>query len=463
MQSFLTDILSTSSDTTETVTCIKVSRRVHVQLLNQLTDQPFKTFKLDVECPSKLPNLASLLENNKKLWKTIKSCIPQHLEDNKYTRTRYHISVFQSERTQEYVRNLNVMYKPVDTETKSKTRTATTTATTTTPKSKTLQHVSDDVMLEGFASMLPSRSLVNLAFTCRRYRTTFLTSSFVVVKALQKEKKKTKQILSTFDASDVHRELTCTLSSLTFASDSEVSAVQGALSSFISTTSSSMSNGFICAFGFILGLHLQSRDYETFHKLPDSATIDGVPVTMKQRGAHLLLLVSQRKTKLIVQKLQKYHAGAWISLIASNSNLWRLENYFNLLIETSTMKENIIPKILHELCNDSTIVLVDSTPLQRLASRFLKILQASFQKIIHSIPFIVSKHREEELEKIENRFLNRYQRYKQGVATLNEFQKRGWPEIDIKLSLPVLAALDCGNVHRCTLKLAKCCGLIKKR
>ena len=99
---------------------------------------------------------------------------------------------------------------------------------------------------------------------------------------------------------------------------------------------------------------------------------------MKQRGAHLLLLVSQRKTKLVVQKLQKYHAGAWISLIASNSNLWRLENYFNLLIETSAMKENVIPKILHELCNDSTIVLVDSTPLQRLASRFLKILQASY-------------------------------------------------------------------------------------
>ena len=133
MQSFLTDILSTSSDTlTETATRIKVSRRVHVQLLNQLTNQPFKTFKLDVECPSKLPNLASLLENNKKLWKTIKSCIPHHLEDNKYTRTRYHISVFQSERTQEYVRNLNVMYKPVDNETKSKTRTATTTATTAT-------------------------------------------------------------------------------------------------------------------------------------------------------------------------------------------------------------------------------------------------------------------------------------------------------------------------------------------
>ena len=54
----ITDILSTSSETlTDTVTCIKVSRRVHVQLLNQLTNQPFKTFKLDVECPSKLPNL----------------------------------------------------------------------------------------------------------------------------------------------------------------------------------------------------------------------------------------------------------------------------------------------------------------------------------------------------------------------------------------------------------------------
>ena len=436
---------------------IHVSRRVHVNLLNLDGTISFKKFQIEVEVASTLPSLDALHQLNKRLWKIVKRCIPHHLENNQYIRKRYHVSVFQSERDSQYVRNLDVFYTLLVVQQQHQQQQQQ--QHQQHQHYREFKHIPDDVIVGRLAHLLPPRALVKLAFSNTRYLYLLLTSSLVVVAALQREQLKCRTVMDHFDAFDAHQSLTVKLQSLTFTSDSEIAALEGALSSWM-PTSSSMSPGFIRAFAAVLSIHLLSRDVETFR------TESIAP--MNPRSIIFLGIVQQGRTSAMIRQLQKFHGGAWLSMVG-RSNLWPLAEYFNVLQPMPTSMSNrpgirldinTLPKIFHELCQDPTILCVDSKPLQRLGSRFLNVCKASLNVIVQSIPLTISKERNEILMKAERRLLNRYQTYQQGVNTLEEFASRKWPTLDAKVSLPVFAALDTGHMHRLTLSIARSVGLL---
>ena len=104
---WLADVMSTPPASTTPPT-ITVSRRVHVTCVEESSGNQLKSFKLDVEVPQTVATLAAVQELNKKLWPTVKNCIPKRLLNGQYVRTRYNISVYHSNRTEQFIRILNV-------------------------------------------------------------------------------------------------------------------------------------------------------------------------------------------------------------------------------------------------------------------------------------------------------------------------------------------------------------------
>ena len=470
---------------------ITVSRRVHVTCVEESSGNQLKSFKLDVEVPQTVATLAAVQELNKKLWPTVKNCIPKRLFNGQYIRTRYNISVYHSNRTEQFIRNLNVSFRFVESS-----------RTTTSTSSSSLMDVPDEVFMGRLAPMMEARSIVRCAFTCTRYRRVLLKSSVVVVSALSHAMSECRDFLEKFNVADAQQALVCSLSSLTLVSDSEVRALEGALSSWM-PCSSSLSPGFIQAWSFIMSVYILTKEEvfaENMKKERQSRSRsrgsfssihfgggggggggeDGSARTASRswRALKQLESVHQGRTKKLIDILQKNSGATFVGGL--HVSPWPLDQHFNVtslstsFLHTSSSSSSssssppiltplMIPEILYSLSIDPTIKCVDSVPLQHLASRFLNVCRASLDVVIQTIPYTITMERLKELEIAERSLLTRYQQRNnvEGINSLNDFEKRRWPDFESKLSLHVFAALDRGKHHRHALMLAKACGIIK--
>ena len=186
--------------------------------------------------------------------------------------------------------------------------------------------------------------------------------------------------------------------------------------------------------------------------------------------------VCRGDTKSIVQCLQKQQSFTLDALASAfrlrqnnGHGLSFLTEDFNVSLDSLSAVTKAgtarIPDLLYQICHDKTVVHVDSTPLQNLAKRMLRVCRASLDYIIQTIPLTIARQRLEELHHIQKVLLNRYQHSQnvQGINALSDFQKRKWPTIEMKLSLLVFAALNPGIGSRRTMDLCKRCGLLPKK
>ena len=150
-----------------------------------------------------------------------------------------------------------------------------------------------------------------------------------------------------------------------------------------------------------------------------------------------------------------------ISASSSASKRWNTSNASKRLLGWCPKEEvtTVLPQILYDLCHDKTVECVDSTPLQHLAARLLKVCRANLNYLIHTIPLTIATETWYDLEQLKLVLLNRYRTSMQGINRLQDFSTHNWPEIDPKLSLLVFKGLHPGLVHRRTLKLVQACGL----
>lgn len=456
--SFSSKIDSSSATTVPGLTYF-VPNQVWVELIHEGTKEILRTFKVE----SQIKNMVTrkeLYQENKKLWKKIKSCIPTRIkkasQKSSFLRRRYTISCIQSDT--HLKRKITVSFAPIVTEYKK-----------TLIKTE-LFHVADDILVSGLATLLNSCDLVCLAFTCTRYRQILLTSSLVVVSALLHKKSKYQAIISTFDEYTPRQQLKRSYRNLLLPfNQSEQSAVLGALSSFQhSCESSSMSPGFIKAWGLLRAMNLltggnQNEDRHTF--VNKNATC-----IQNTRGMYMLKNVLQGSTKSIVKQLQSSNTNT------SHFNLWKQEfidygsdtfvlNTINVLNlhHGPGIPRTVIPRVLSEICHDPSVLCVDSTPLQNLAKRILNVMKANLNYIIKTIPLTIAKEECIQLNQQTKMLLNRFQQSNniQDRNTLKYFRNKKWPFMKIKLSLLILKGLNPGLTHQRTLALAKACGLLK--
>jgi hypothetical protein len=309
----------------------------------------------------------------------------------------------------------------------------------------------------------------------------------VVVSALSRALEDCRAVLEKkCDVTDAQQALTVSLSSLTLVSDSEVMALEGALSSWM-PCSSSLSPGFIKAWSFVMSVYIltkeeiranhiiKERQFRQRSRGSCPSTYDAGfgsrgggdsarATSRSWRAVTQLQTVHQGRTKKLIDILQRNSGATFIGSL--HVSPWPLDKHFDVTSLAESIHDltsTMIPEVLYSLSVDPTIKCVDSVPLQHLASRFLNVCRASLDLVIETIPATVSAERLKELEIAERSLLTRYQQRHntEGINSLKDFEKRRWPDFEPKLSLQVFAVLDRGNIHRRTLMLAKACGIIK--
>jgi len=506
MKAYLANVFADESKTTAAAPApssraATVSPLVHVFLVDQATDKHLQAFKLEIPPPNiqdKQPDAikTTLHTHNQKLWKMVKSAIPPRLlqHTTTYLRTKFNVSIKKKQPFQ-YVRTIKVFYTPSSPPATSST---------------TFDHIPDDVIVGTFAKLFDSCDAVCLAFTCTRYCNVLLTSSLVCVTALSEQLIYHKHTIKEGregregkeGTTDLTRPLLVAWSDLLLNfSAAENAALLGALSSFQhSTETSSMSSGFIKAMGLLQAIHYLTQ--RTSSKRGFDLTEFAHYVGIGTRGSFLLKNVYQGHCKEIVKQLQFANIGdtsslqQWLASFQSNqhrflidtmnigmtkrelnrssmdisassstSKRWNTSNASQRLLGWCPKEEvtTVLPQILYDLCHDKTVECVDSTPLQHLATRLLKVCRANLNYLIHTIPLTIATETCYDLEQLKLVLLNRYRTTRQGINRLQDFSTHNWPEIDPKLSLLVFKGLHPGLIHRRTLKLVQACGLLSGR